>query len=583
MAGRLLLLGRLLVRDLRRRRLETVLLVVAITAAIGALTMAMALRATVDQAYQRTKAATAGPDLIIEPAFFGDEAVAALEKITTKAGVTGHSAPRPLLFKRMTVNGDSVNVVVEGRGRQREAVDRPVVTDGDWVSPGVAVVERGFAAALGMEVGDVLTVDGHRLPIAGTAVTVAHAPYPSAGWHEPGSISLDTGGLIWVDQRDIAGLAGGQPLTYSMGFTVADPAADDGFAVLRLPDGSKDSTYRGWNIATGIMRLGQVNRLNAPAYTAMLIGSWLLIVLAAAGVIGIVSGRVAGQRRRVGLLKVVGAGPAMIAGVHLVEYLLIGLSAAVLGVTAGWLGAPVLFRPAAGAIGATGVPVPPASMLVTALVLAALIAVGATLGQVVRAARTGTVEALADAADPPRRHRWTIGLSRRMPVPLLLGMRITARRPRRSRLVTVNSLVTTAGLAAALTVMAREPDLDVPGYSAMRDDRLTHALMLVLGMVVVLALFNTLVSTWTSALDARHTLAVARALGATPGQTGLGLAAAQLLPALPGVALGVPVGVWLAATRESAPLWSMVAAVLGVLLVTALPAAHQGMTPASLK
>ncbi|WP_285472366.1 FtsX-like permease family protein [Actinoplanes sp. NBRC 101535] len=156
-------------------------------------------------------------------------------------------------------------------------------------------------------------------------------------------------------------------------------------------------------------------------------------------------------------------------------------------------------------------------------------------------------------------------------------------RPRRSRLVTVNSLVTTAGLAAALTVMAREPDLDVPGYSAMRDDRLTHALMLVLGMVVVLALFNTLVSTWTSALDARHTLAVARALGATPGQTGLGLAASQLLPALPGVALGVPVGVWLAATRESAPLWSMVAAVLGVLLVTALPAAHQGMTPASLK
>jgi putative ABC transport system permease protein len=43
MAGRLLLVFRLLVRDLRRRRTETVLLLVAITAATATLTLGLAL------------------------------------------------------------------------------------------------------------------------------------------------------------------------------------------------------------------------------------------------------------------------------------------------------------------------------------------------------------------------------------------------------------------------------------------------------------------------------------------------------------------------------------------------------------
>jgi hypothetical protein len=70
-----------------------------------------------------------------------------------------------------------------------------------------------------------------------------------------------------------------------------------------------------------------------------------------ATVIGVVAGRVIGQRRRVGLLKAVGAGPAMIAAVHLAEYLTIGLAGAGAGLAAGWLTAahqrtPATPRPA---------------------------------------------------------------------------------------------------------------------------------------------------------------------------------------------------------------------------------------------
>ena len=88
-------------------------------------------------------------------------------------------------------------------------------------------------------------------------------------------------------------------------------------------------------------------------------------------------------------------------------------------------------------------------------------------------------------------------------------------------------------------------------------------------------------STWTAVLDARHPLAVARTLGATPAQVTVGMAVAQLLPALPGVALGIPAGIGLylvaaAGDPRHAPDSWMLALALTVLLsvaaLTAIPA-----------
>ncbi|MFD0576737.1 hypothetical protein [Dactylosporangium darangshiense] len=78
MAGRLLLVGRLLLRDLRRRPLETVLLLLAIAAATGTLTMALALDDVAARPYERTRAATAGPDLAVTPHSTGTDALAEL-------------------------------------------------------------------------------------------------------------------------------------------------------------------------------------------------------------------------------------------------------------------------------------------------------------------------------------------------------------------------------------------------------------------------------------------------------------------------------------------------------------------------
>ncbi|GIF70048.1 hypothetical protein Ais01nite_80830 [Asanoa ishikariensis] len=59
MAGRLLLVCRLLVRDLRRRRAETLLLLVAVSAATATLTLGLTLHDVAARPYEQTRSATA--------------------------------------------------------------------------------------------------------------------------------------------------------------------------------------------------------------------------------------------------------------------------------------------------------------------------------------------------------------------------------------------------------------------------------------------------------------------------------------------------------------------------------------------
>jgi putative ABC transport system permease protein len=70
--------------------------------------------------------------------------------------------------------------------------------------------------------------------------------------------------------------------------------------------------------------------------------------------------------------------------------------------------------------------------------------------------------------------------------------------------------------------------------------------------------------------------ALARALGASPRQVSAGISAAQVIPALPGALLGVPLGIGLFAAANHAgivtvpPASWLAAAVLGTLLAVAV-------------
>ncbi|WP_154814442.1 FtsX-like permease family protein [Actinophytocola xinjiangensis] len=571
MAGRLLLVWRLMVRDLRRHPVESLLLLVAVIAASGTLTVGLSLGDVADQPYQQTRRATAGPDAVARPRATGEEALAALAPLTTAPGVADHSGPFPVAFLDLTAGGRTAHAVVEGRDTAPARLDRPAVVDGGWVRPGGVVVERAFADALGVGPGDTVSVAGHPLRVAGTAVTAARVAYPYAGWHFPGSELAQRGGLVWVDRGDLAALAGAEPLSYTLNLRVTGTL-----------DGVLDGAP-GLTVLTSARIAEADARTVAQAREALLVGSWLLTALAMAGVAGIVAGRVAGRRRQVGLLKAVGAGPAAVAVVHLAGYLVIGLAGAAAGLLAGLAAGPALIQPSAGLLDVVDPAAPSTRTVLAVTALAVAIAVAAALVPVVRAATTSTVHALADTATPPRRSRWRIGLSRLLPVSLLIGVRVNARRPRRARLVVLNTLITTTALVAVLMNNAREDHFDVGGADLVdpRAQRVDQAMLVITVVLCVLALVNAVVTTWTAVLDAGRPLALTRALGATPGQAGLGLAMAQLLPALPGAVAGIPagLGLFLVASRgevqyPSGVLLSAVA--LGVPLagaaLTAVPA-----------
>jgi putative ABC transport system permease protein len=163
-------------------------------------------------------------------------------------------------------------------------------------------------------------------------------------------------------------------------------------------------------------------------------------------------------------------------------------------------------------------------------------------------------------------------------------LRAAPGRPRRVTLGVISITISVSGVVAALTAHAQlNADQLGPGsaLNSFRADRLDQVLLLITITLVTLAAVNAIFITWATALDARRSSALARALGATPEQVSAGLSAAQVLPALAGAALGIPGGIGLfAATSDTdtiaPPLWQLLAVVPGTVLVvaglTAIPA-----------
>jgi putative ABC transport system permease protein len=116
-------------------------------------------------------------------------------------------------------------------------------------------------------------------------------------------------------------------------------------------------------------------------------------------------------------------------------------------------------------------------------------------------------------------------------------------------------------------------DWEGPSRLDPQADRANQVLLVITVVLIGLAAINAIVITWAAALDARHASALARALGATPGQVSAGLSAAQVLPAFAGAVLGVPGGLalWAALSNDEAKptYWQLLAVVAGTVLVVA--------------
>jgi putative ABC transport system permease protein len=606
--GRILLVVRLALRDLRRRRTEAALLLIAILAATTTLTLGLVVRDAASDPYESTRAATKGPDVVAGTGEFAD--LADLEKLATASGVTEHSGPYPVIAGKLEASGRTSDVQVEGRDTAIATVDQPEVTQGNWVSDGGVVLEAAFANSLDVSVGDSVTLGGKSFKVVGLAVTAAMPPYPgmscivSVGCFNgaiPKDRNLPPGllhnpGLVWLTQADVRSLAPAQgAMSHVMNLKLADPDEAEAFVDANSGDhGGAMMPMQTWQSI-----LADATELARDSQILLLIGAWLLGLLAVASLSVLVGGRMADQTRRVGLLKAVGGTPGLVAAVLLAEYLLVAVVAAAAGLAIGALAAPLLTESSAGLVGSAGTPSLTWSTVALVTAVALGVAVVATAVPAVRGARFSTVSALADAARPPRRTGWLIALSARLPVPLLLALRVAARRPRRVVLGVVSIAVTVSGIYVLLvlsTFLSGQPA--IRAYSEAQVTVLRHVLLVWTVILLCLAAVNAIVITWATVLDNRHASALARALGATPREVTVALATAQVLPALLGAVLGVFPGGYLLfaaiititdgdSNKATLPVpWQLItlilATVLAVAALTAVPAHLGGRRPVTL-
>ena len=576
--GRLLLIWRLVAGDIKRRPVQAALLLLVIVTTTTTLTLGLALRKVTDSPFARTRAATRGPDVVAvvtPPNGSETRADAEFASLRHAPGVTRTSGPYPVASVRLTARGIDLPAQAEGRDATPAAIDQPALAYGSWIRPGGAVIENGFATALGLHPGDEIRLNGHPFRVTGVAVSTAQCFYP-----------VSRPGVIWLGRGDAERLASRhQPLGYTLNLRLADPSGAE--ALTSGPVGDAFfSEQDSQSLQTWLDVQHDDFRVITVDQKALLIASSLLALIALASIAVVVGGRMAEQTRRVGLLKAVGATPRLVAVVLLAENLLLALAAAAVGIAAGKLLAPLLTNPGAGLLGSP--PAPPLSATAAAEVVAVAVAVAAaaTIAPAVRGARASTISALNDPAHPPRRRGWLIALSARLPVPLLFALRLLARRPRRAALTAASLTLAVAMIVASLALQNR---IDVHNSAIGYDvggggvaDRVSHLVYLLSAVLTVLAGVNAIFATWMTVIDARRPTALSRALGATPGQISAGLTAAQLIPALLAGCLGIPVGLALyqlagGHLQEASPpvLW-LAAVIPGTLIavaaLTAVPA-----------
>jgi putative ABC transport system permease protein len=431
------------------------------------------------------------------------------------------------------------------------------------------VVERSFAEAANLRLGQAITLNGHPFQVVGFAVTAAFHGFPGVS-------------LIWATEAAARSLATkADPLSYISNLKLSDasPRAVNAFvnAYGARNGGPADATTPFLTPWTAVAYTDASFLRTDQAF--LFTGTVLLGLLALASVAVLVGGRLAEGTRRVGLLKATGGTPGLVAATFLAENLFLALVAAFAGLLAGWRAAPLLSKPEADLVGTPGAPPLTLVMVLVALAVSLAVALASTLVPAIRAARMSTVSALADAPRLPRRRDSLIRLSRKLPVPALFGLRLVARRPRRAIFSAASIAVAVMGLVAALAIHAAVDikfshfgrsgglvDPDVP--------RAEQVLTAITISLVVLAALTVIFAALATVLDSRRASAVTLALGATPQQVRAGLIMAQIIPALPGAILGLPLGLGLfkVAGRGLSglpPVLWLVAAVLGTVVVVA--------------
>ncbi|MEO3809641.1 FtsX-like permease family protein [Sphaerisporangium sp. B11E5] len=430
--------------DLRARRAQALLTVLAVAGIVTALITAATLLEDGTNPWRGLFARGNGAHVWIHTKDTPDPAVLrGLDGVTDIAGPY-RSAPATLVL-----DGKKIPVTLREMSATLPAVGRPLVREGAWLDPRVpsgVVVERSYARTLGLRAGTAFTVIGlngatHALKVAGLAESGDQGFYPE--W-TPGLAWTLAGTLDQIEPK----LGRSESVT---GLRLAD-SGDTSLVVQRAITtlGGQVQRVSTWREVEQSMELD--NRLLGVLLALFGAAGLVAAVLAIANATG---GRVLTQRRDIATLKSLGFTRRQVVRMLVIEHGSLGLAGIVVGVLCGRL--ITVYALAETVV----VPLSSLPLLAIALGTAAVVLVAVWLP----AWRGGRTPPLPAVPAPPRGHLSRVARLAflvRLPPALVLGARdaFTRRLP---------AFLTAFGLAIPMMMITIGL-----GYWATLDDFRSH-------------------------------------------------------------------------------------------------------------
>ena len=454
--------------DLRRRRLQAVVLGTVLFLASAAATLATSIllesTAPFDRAFERAN----GAHLVID--FDPSVSDSQLAATTDAAGVVASAGPWPVSSAAfLSWNGAFIaDRVVSGRSQPDGSIDAVTMIAGRWwQAPGEAVLEQDTVAMLGLGVGDTVSlypqpsVRPKPIPMSGDRAILVPGqpevvPDPLVTLTVVGvAASVSTPDVaLWSHPDDVAAVRPDAEPARQMLYHVTPSAT------------AADLTSATAAIAANLDAHGVVDTLTyletktstediASLYVPVLLAFSVFALLAAAFTIAnVVSGVVLTSYRDIGVMKAIGFTPNQITTILLGQILLPVAIGTVAGVAAGTFASRPTVEATAQSFGLPASFVPSVPAVLGVFVISLVVSLGAAVVPAVHAGRLSAVGAITRGTAPSNRPGG--GRLRRLalrmpgPIPVRLGVASGAAHPVRATMTLGAVLVGVAAVVFAI-------------------------------------------------------------------------------------------------------------------------------------
>jgi len=435
--------------DIKTHKLQFFLIggVLALSAML--LTVSLLVMGSADEPWDRTFEETNGPHLWLVSQHWDLDfsKITADERLTETTGVLLALAENPMILE------DEKLPLFLYAMDEPPPVAHPLLAEGRWLDPeqpSQVVLDYSLARYYDLQVGEDITVLGAEGPlelqVVGLAVTGHWFPYDE--------ITKDASpGVMYISEATLQDIQPDPAFWYTvMGIRIKEPETSKEFAEFvyeKYPNQMRSVIEWQW-VKQNATFANQIN--------VLFMGLFSMLGLVAVGLIifNTIGGQVLSQYREIGFLKAAGFKPSQVTMLFLAEHLIIGLLAAILGVTAGLLVAPVLISPLAENLNTIPPDLYSPGPIAAVVVLVEIAVALATLIPAWQGGRINTVQAISvgyrqKTSKASRLARLVVWL--RLPAIVVLGVKDTFSRPLRAVLAITGLALTI--LVAIISVGAK--------------------------------------------------------------------------------------------------------------------------------